>query len=127
MVWRWRQRFAEGGVDGLLRDKTRKPGKPPILAETVAGVVVPTRGKPPGETTPWTGRAMTKAAGISLRSVHAHLGGAPAAAEIGAQLQAIPRPDSSASTSTRRRRQWCHPLMKRARSRRSTASSQRCR
>ena len=29
-VWRWQQRFAESGVDGLLRDKTRKPGKPPI-------------------------------------------------------------------------------------------------
>src|SRR5689334_11238403 len=25
MVWRWQQRFAEEGVDGLLRDKTRKP------------------------------------------------------------------------------------------------------
>jgi transposase len=29
-VWRWRQRFAETGVEGLLRDKTRKPGKAPI-------------------------------------------------------------------------------------------------
>ena len=29
-VWRWQQRFAEAGVDGLLRDKTRKPGKAPI-------------------------------------------------------------------------------------------------
>ena len=27
-VWRWQQRFAETGVDRLLRDKTRKPGKP---------------------------------------------------------------------------------------------------
>jgi transposase len=33
-VWRWQQRFAESGVDGLLRDKTRKPGKPPIAAES---------------------------------------------------------------------------------------------
>jgi hypothetical protein len=39
MIWRWQQRFAEAGVDGLLRDKTRKPGKPPIAAETVAHVV----------------------------------------------------------------------------------------
>ncbi len=39
MVWRWQQRFAEAGVDSLLRDKTRKPGKPPIPAETVARVV----------------------------------------------------------------------------------------
>ena len=27
-VWRWQQRYAEDGVDGLLRDKTRPPGKP---------------------------------------------------------------------------------------------------
>jgi DNA invertase Pin-like site-specific DNA recombinase len=26
-VWRWQRRFAESGVEGLLRDKTRKPGK----------------------------------------------------------------------------------------------------
>jgi transposase len=26
-VWRWQQRFAENGVEGLLRDKTRKPAK----------------------------------------------------------------------------------------------------
>jgi hypothetical protein len=25
-VWRWQRRFAETGVDGLLRDKTRRPG-----------------------------------------------------------------------------------------------------
>lgn len=68
-VWRWQQRFAEKGVDGLLRDKTRKPGKAPIAAETVQRVVALTCGKPPGETTHWTGRAMAKAVGISLRSV----------------------------------------------------------
>src|SRR6202023_3023746 len=68
-VWRWQQRFAEAGVDGLLRDKTRKPGKAPIPAETVARVVALTCGAPPGEATPWTGGAMAKAAGLSLRSV----------------------------------------------------------
>src|SRR5438874_7724636 len=38
-VWRWQQRFAESGVEGLLRDKTRKPGKAPLAAETTAQVV----------------------------------------------------------------------------------------
>ena len=56
-------------MDGLLRDKTRKPGKPPIAAETVARVVALTCADPPHEATHWTGRAMAKAAGISLRSV----------------------------------------------------------
>ena len=32
MVWRWQQRFAEEGAGGLLRDKTRKPGKPRFTA-----------------------------------------------------------------------------------------------
>src|SRR5436189_5306486 len=32
-VWRWQQRFAESGVEALLRDKTRKPGKAPLAAE----------------------------------------------------------------------------------------------
>src|SRR5689334_19995693 len=45
MVWRWQQRFAEDGPEGLLRDKTRRPGKPPIPAETVARVVTLTCGR----------------------------------------------------------------------------------
>lgn len=72
MIWRWQQRFAEAGVGGLLRDKTRKPGKPgkpPIAAETVARVVALTCADPPHQATHWTGRAMAKAAGISLSSV----------------------------------------------------------
>jgi transposase len=69
MVWRWQQRFAEAGMDGLLRDKTRKPGKPPIVAETVARVVALTCGKAAGEATHWTGRAMARETGISLKSV----------------------------------------------------------
>jgi len=69
MVWRWQQRFAEAGVEGLLRDKTRKPGKAPISQEVVARVVTLTCSAPPHQATHWTGRSMAKAAGISLRSV----------------------------------------------------------
>ena len=32
-VWRWQERFMQEGVDGLLRDKTRPPGIPPLEAE----------------------------------------------------------------------------------------------
>jgi transposase len=69
MVWRWQQRFAEEGPEGLLRDKTRKPGKAPIPEETVARVVALTVSPPPRQATHWTGRMMAKIAGISLRSV----------------------------------------------------------
>jgi hypothetical protein len=68
-VWRWQRRFVEGGVDGLLRDASRKPGKAPLADATVQRVVALTCAEPPGEATQWTGRAMAKATGISLRSV----------------------------------------------------------
>ena len=69
VVWRWQERFMHEGVDGLLRDKTRPPGKSPLPAETIKRVVDLTLAAPPGERTHWTGRDMAKAAGVSLRSV----------------------------------------------------------
>src|SRR6202035_2983962 len=39
VVWTWQARFMAEGVDGLLRDKTRKPGKTPLAAETVQRVM----------------------------------------------------------------------------------------
>src|SRR5437588_8883608 len=68
-VWRWQQRFAETGAEGLLRDKTRKPGKPPIAAETTARVVALACTEPPHQATHWTGRAMAEITGISPSSV----------------------------------------------------------
>jgi transposase len=68
-VWRWQQRYAEEGVDGLLRDKTRKPGRAPLSQKVVARVLELTCAAPPGAATHWTGRAMAKAVGISLRAV----------------------------------------------------------
>ena len=68
-VWRWQRRYAEEGVEGLLRDKTRKPGKAPIELETVAKVLALPCSEPPGNATHWTGRAVAKATGISLRAV----------------------------------------------------------
>jgi transposase len=68
-VWRWQRRFAEAGVDGLLREASRKPGKAPLAEATVHQVVALTCAEPPGEVTHWTGRAMAKTTGISLRSV----------------------------------------------------------
>jgi transposase len=67
--WRRQERYAQEGVDGLLRDKTRPSRKPPLPKETVARVVELTLGPPPGEVTHWTASAMAKAAGISVSSV----------------------------------------------------------
>jgi transposase len=68
-VWRWQERFMQEGVDGLLRDKTRPPGKPRLPDEAVRRVLDLTLSEPPGEATHWTGRMMAKVSGVSLRSV----------------------------------------------------------
>jgi len=68
-VWRWQMRYAEAGVDALLRDRTRPPGRMPLSTETLARVLALTCSEPQGQVTHWTGRAMAKAVGVSLRSV----------------------------------------------------------
>lgn len=68
-VWRWQERFMQAGVDGLLRDKSRPSRIPPLAPKVAERVVALTLANPPGEATHWTGRAMTKATGISLSAV----------------------------------------------------------
>jgi DDE superfamily endonuclease/Homeodomain-like domain len=68
-VWRWQRHYAEGGVERLLHEGSRAPGKPPVPLSTVAKIVALTCSEPPGEVTHWTGRAMAKASGLSLRTV----------------------------------------------------------
>lgn len=69
VVWRWQERFMHEGVAGLLRDKTRKPGKAALGAEIVRRVVDLTLSDPPGEATHWTVRMMAKTVGIGVVSV----------------------------------------------------------
>jgi len=68
-VWRWQERFASDGADGLLRDKTRPSRVTPFGPEVGERIIALTLAEPPGETTQWTGRAMAKAAGVSLSYV----------------------------------------------------------
>jgi transposase len=68
-VWRWQERFANEGFDGLLRDKTRPSRIKPLGDEAAARIVALTLDDPPGETTHWTGALMAKAAGVSVSSV----------------------------------------------------------
>jgi len=68
-VWRWQERFMLEGVDGLLRDKTRPSGKPPLATTMIERVVALTGHDPPGEATHWTAAAMARSVGISVSSV----------------------------------------------------------
>ncbi len=68
-MWRWQARYAQAGVDGLLRDKTRSPGRAPVPTAAVPKVLALTCSEPRGQASHWTGRAMAQASGISLRSV----------------------------------------------------------
>lgn len=70
-VWRWQERFMHDGVDGLLRDGTRPPGKAPIPPERVAEIVRLTLDPPPFEATHWTLRAMAKTVGVAASTVQA--------------------------------------------------------
>ena len=53
-VWRSLERFMHEGVNGLLRDRSRPPGKAPIPPERVAEIVRLTQQAPPHEATPKT-------------------------------------------------------------------------
>jgi transposase len=68
-VWRWQRRFAEDGVDGIVRDKTRPPGRKKLSAETKARVLARTACETPPDATHWSVRTMAKAMGISRTSV----------------------------------------------------------
>jgi transposase len=68
-VWRWQRRFAEAGVDGVLQDASRRPGKPLVPADVVRRLIALTCAAPPGEASHWTGRGMARAMGVSLRTV----------------------------------------------------------
>ena len=70
-VWRWQERFMHEGVGGLLRDKSRPPGKAPIAPDRVAWIVRQTQQPPPHEATHWTLRAMAQAAGVAASTVQA--------------------------------------------------------
>ena len=57
------------GLAGLLRDKTRRPGKAPTPAAIVQRVIDLATADPPGETTHSRLRLMTKTIGIGALTV----------------------------------------------------------
>ena len=69
-VWRWQARFMEEGVEGLLRDKTRPPGQPPVPEATVNKLVEMAQSPPPNKKTRWTVRALAAEVGIAPSTAH---------------------------------------------------------
>ena len=68
-VWRWQARYLEAGVDGLLRDKSRPPGRAPLDPAIKTLVLTKTMRETPPDATHWSVRSMARAVGISHTSV----------------------------------------------------------
>ena len=133
-VWRWQERFAVEGVDGLLRDKTRPSRIAKLDPSVNERVVALTMEEPPHEASHWTSAAMAEAVGISVSSVQRIWRGHGLQPHRVRQFKSPRTPRSSAScatssgsTSIRRRTRSCSASTKRARSRRSTEPNPACR
>jgi response regulator of citrate/malate metabolism len=57
------------GFDELVRDKTRPPGKPPLLKRARQKMLAETASEMPPSATPWSVGTMAKAMGISRTTV----------------------------------------------------------
>ena len=68
-VWRWQAYFVEAGVAGLVKGRSKPPGKKPIAAEIKLKVVEKTVKERPPNATHWSVRSMAAAMGISHTSV----------------------------------------------------------
>ena len=68
-VWRWQEHYLAEGVEGLLRDRPRGPGKPALGAAVIKQVLTKTQSEKPPKATHWSLRTMAKAVGIGASSV----------------------------------------------------------
>jgi transposase len=69
VVWRWQRRFIEAGVSGLLKDKSKKPGKAPIADAVKYQIVETVATRRPQNATHWSVRMLAAQFGISHTSV----------------------------------------------------------
>src|SRR4051812_44166420 len=107
-VWRWQERFAAEGVDGLLRDKTRPPRVPPLGQEVIDQVVALTRDRAAARDDPLD-RSRDGQGGRRQRLLGpAHLAGAWLGAASRPPLQALQRSRLRAQAPGRRR-PLCRP------------------
>jgi transposase len=68
-VRRWRRRFLTKGVEGLLKDGTRPPGRKPLTAETIQRVVDLTLKEKPAKATHWSLRTMAAKVALAPSTV----------------------------------------------------------
>jgi len=68
-VGRWRKRYAEMGMDGILKDKTRPGRIPPISASLRSRIIKMTLTETPKNATQWSQASMAKAVGVSAATV----------------------------------------------------------
>ena len=66
---RWRERYAESGVEGISQDAYRPGRKPKISSRKVNKVINLTTQTTPENATHWSQRLMSEKAGISMSSV----------------------------------------------------------
>jgi transposase len=75
-VRRWRRRYVQAGVEALLKDATRPPGRKPLTAAVIQRVLHLTLHEKPPRATQWSVRSLAAAVGLSHTSVqriwHAH-------------------------------------------------------
>ena len=69
-VRRWRRRYAAKGVDGLLKDATRPPGRKPLTARRIKQVVNLTLNEKPPDATHRSEGTMAVRTRIAPSSVH---------------------------------------------------------
>src|SRR6202045_4708376 len=91
-VWRWQEYFVEAGVGGLIKGRTKPPGKKPISAAIKLKIVEKTVKEHPAAATHWSVRTMAEEMGVSHTSVRTVLGRARAQAASGEELQGLQRP-----------------------------------
>jgi transposase len=68
-VGRWRNRYAEHGLEGILKDKTRPGRIAPISRTTRSKIIKLTLNSKPAAATHWSRATMARAAGVSPSTV----------------------------------------------------------
>lgn len=68
-VGRWRKRFAEGGLEAILKDRSRPGRIPPISAKTRSKIIKLTTESTPEGSTHWSRSTMAREVGVSPSTV----------------------------------------------------------